>query len=111
MQDTAEVVGQPIRRVFSPFFMHARTPSPFDAQRSYRSVVEDPLYWLYLRWRLVCWHALDRLPAAGAHRIYLLYSFVTLLTLLVLTAMNIYAFFAQLLGFVVALVLAPLLTG
>lgn len=50
MQDSAEGFGQPIRRIFSPFFKRTREhPSPFDAQPRYFSRVEDPFwYWLYL---------------------------------------------------------------
>jgi hydrogenase-4 component B len=89
MQDTAEGFGQPIRRIFSPFFKRTREhPSPFDTHPRYRSVVEDPFwYWLYLPIaRLV--ERGTRLIAflqQGRIAIYLLYSFVTLLTLLVLT--------------------------
>lgn len=47
MQDTAEGFGQPIRRIFSPFFKRTREhPSPFDSQPRYLSIVEDPFwYW------------------------------------------------------------------
>jgi len=89
MQDTAEGFGQPIRRVFSPFFKRTREhPSPFDAQPRYRSIVEDPFwYWLYLPIARLVEHG-TRLIAflqQGRIAVYLLYSFVTLLTLLVLT--------------------------
>ncbi len=89
MQDTAEGFGQPIRRIFSPFFKRTREhPSPFDAKPRYLSIVEDPLwYWLYLPIaRLV--ERGTRLIAflqQGRIAVYLLYSFVTLLALLVLT--------------------------
>jgi len=89
MQDTAEGFGQPIRRVFSPFFKRTREhPSPFDAQPRYRSIVEDPFwYWVYLPIARLVEHG-TRLIAflqQGRIAVYLLYSFVTLLTLLVLT--------------------------
>jgi len=89
MQDTAEGFGQPIRRIFSPFFKRTREhPSPFDTQPRYRSVVEDPFwYWLYLPIATIVERG-TRLIAflqQGRIAIYLLYSFVTLLTLLVLT--------------------------
>ena len=89
MQDTAEGFGQPIRRVFSPFFKRTREhPSPFDAQPRYRSIVEDPFwYWAYLPIARLVEHG-TRLIAflqQGRIAVYLLYSFVTLLTLLVLT--------------------------
>ena len=89
MQDTAEGFGQPIRRIFSPFFRRTREhPSPFDAKPRYRSIVEDPIwYWLYLPIvRLV--ERGTRLVAflqQGRIAIYLLYSFATLLNLLILT--------------------------
>ncbi|HEX5464547.1 MAG TPA: hydrogenase 4 subunit B [Burkholderiales bacterium] len=86
MQDTAEGFGQPIRRIFEPFFrMQRELPSPFDTAPRYRVTVED---WF--------WHGLY-LPASVAVRkiangmgrlqqgriaIYLLYSFVTLIILL-----------------------------
>jgi hydrogenase-4 component B len=89
MQDTAEGFGQPIRRIFSPFFKRTREhPSPFDAQPRYRSLVEDPFwYWVYLPIAALAERG-TRLIAflqQGRIAIYLLYSFVTLLTLLVLT--------------------------
>ena len=89
MQDTAEGYGQPIRRIFSPFFKRTREhPSPFDTQPRYRSIVEDPFwYWLYLPIARIVEHG-TRLIAflqQGRIAIYLLYSFVTLLILLVMT--------------------------
>ncbi len=89
MQDTSEGYSQPIRRIFSPFFKRTRQhPSPFDAQPRYLSIVEDPFwYWLYLP---VAWiveqgtRVVDFLQR-GRIAIYLLYSFATLITLLVLT--------------------------
>jgi len=89
MQDTAEGYGQPIRRIFSPFFKRTREhPSPFDTQPRYRSIVEDPFwYWLYLPIAKIVEHG-TRLIAflqQGRIAIYLLYSFVTLLILLVIT--------------------------
>ena len=89
MQDTSEGYSQPIRRIFSPFFKRTRQhPSPFDTQPRYLSIVEDPLwYWLYLpvAWIVEqCTRVVDFLQR-GRIAIYLLYSFVTLITLLVLT--------------------------
>ena len=89
MQDSAEGFGQPIRRIFSPFFKRTREhPSPFDAQPRYFSRVEDPFwYWLYLPIAKIVEHG-TRLIAflqQGRIAIYLLYSFITLLTLLVVT--------------------------
>ncbi len=89
MQDSAEGFGQPIRRIFSPFFKRTREhPSPFDAQPRYFSRVEDLFwYWLYLPIAKIVEHG-TRLIAflqQGRIAIYLLYSFITLLTLLVVT--------------------------
>ena len=89
MQDSAEGFGQPIRRIFSPFFKRTREhPSPFDAKPRYFSRVEDPFwYWLYLPIARIVEHG-TRLIAflqQGRIAIYLLYSFITLLTLLVVT--------------------------
>ena len=89
MQDTAEGYGQPIRRIFSPFFKRtSEHPSPFDTEPRYRSIVEDPFwYWLYLPIAKIVEHG-TRLIAflqQGRIAIYLLYSFVTLLALLVMT--------------------------
>ncbi len=89
MQDTAEGYGQPIRRIFSPFFKRTRQhPSPFDAKPKYISIVEDPLwYWIYLPIAWVverCTRAVDFLQR-GRIAVYLTYSFLTLIILLVLT--------------------------
>jgi len=89
MQDTAEGFGQPIRRIFSSFMRRSHEhPSPFDAQPRYRSEVEDPFwYWIYLPIARLVEHG-TRLIAFLQHgriAIYLLYSFITLLALLVLT--------------------------
>lgn len=89
MQDTSEGYSQPIRRIFSPFFKRTRQhPSPFDAQPRYLSIVEDPLwYWLYLPIAWVverCTRVVDFLQH-GRIAVYLMYSFATLIILLVLT--------------------------
>ena len=89
MQDTAEGFGQPIRRIFSTFLRRTREhPTPFDLQPRYRSTVEDPIWhFLYLPIAALIERG-TRLIAflqQGRIAIYLLYSFVTLLTLLVLT--------------------------
>ncbi|MEO7009708.1 MAG: hydrogenase 4 subunit B [Caldimonas sp.] len=90
MQDTAEGFGQPIRQIFTPFFrMHRELPSPFDSRPRYRVVVEDPI-----------WHALYLPIAAAVTRVarvvgllqqgriavYLLYSFVTLIAMLLVVS-------------------------
>jgi len=86
MQDTAEGFGQPIKQIFEPFFrIRRRMPSAFDAQPSYSATSEDRLwYWLYLpvarlNERLAGWIGILQ---HGRIYIYLLYSFATLLALL-----------------------------
>jgi hypothetical protein len=86
MQDSAEGFGQPIRQIFEPFFrMQRHLPSPFDAQPSYQVQVEDPLwYWLYLPVvRLVeRVSKIVGLLQQGRIAVYLMYSFVTLIVVL-----------------------------
>jgi NADH:ubiquinone oxidoreductase subunit 5 (subunit L)/multisubunit Na+/H+ antiporter MnhA subunit len=87
MQDTAEGFGQPIRHMFGAFFrMERDLPSPTDPSPRYRVHIEDHF-----------WHAVYKPIAAGVQRladavsflqggrlaIYLLFSFLTLLGLLV----------------------------
>lgn len=89
MQDTAEGFGQPIRRIFSSFMRrHREHPSPFDRHPQYRGSIEDP-FWrgLYLPiFRLAeRGTQLVAFLQQGRIAIYLLYSFVTLLALLVWT--------------------------
>ena len=89
MQDTAEGFGQPIRQIFEPFFrMRRELPTPFDASPRYRVSVEDPMWaWIYLRIAAVT-ERVSRfvgLLQRGRISIYLLYSFLTLVTLLFLT--------------------------
>ncbi|HUY82464.1 MAG TPA: hydrogenase 4 subunit B [Acidobacteriaceae bacterium] len=87
MQDTAEGFGQPLRHIFAfAFDMERELPSPADAAPHYRIHVEDRL------WRMVYLpivRAVQRLSDAigvlqgGRLAVYLLYSFLTLLALLV----------------------------
>ena len=88
MQDTAEGFGQPIRQIFEPFFrMQRELPSPFDREPRYRVVVGDHFWhWLYLPVadlveRLSRW--IGRLQQ-GRIAAYLLYSFLTLVGVLIL---------------------------
>ena len=88
MQDTAEGFGQPIRLVFEPFFRIERhLPSAFDAQPSYRLVVTDHFWhWLYVPIARIA-EAASRIVGLlqqGRITTYLLYSFITLLVMLVL---------------------------
>jgi formate hydrogenlyase subunit 3/multisubunit Na+/H+ antiporter MnhD subunit len=87
MQDTAEGFGQPIRHMFGAFFrMERDLPSPTDSAPRYRVHIEDRL------WRAIYLpiaRGVERLADAisilqgGRLAIYLLYSFLTLLGLLV----------------------------
>ncbi len=85
-QDTAEGFSQPIRRIFEPLFrMHRHFPTIRDEKPYYSVKVEDHLWhWLYLPLaRLVS--AISHLVAriqGGRIAVYLLYSFVTLIFLL-----------------------------
>jgi hydrogenase-4 component B len=85
-QDTAEGFGQPIRRIFEPVFrMDRHFPTIRDEKPYYSVKVEDHFwYWLYLPLaRLV--DAVSRLVGrlqGGRIAIYLLYSFLTLIILL-----------------------------
>src|SRR5580765_7125962 len=88
MQDTAEGFGQPIRQIFEPFFrMQRELPSPFDREPRYRVVVGDHFWhWRYLPVadlveRLSRW--IGRLQQ-GRIAVYLLYSFLTLVGVLIL---------------------------
>ncbi len=88
MQDTAEGFGQPIRQIFEPFFrMRRELPSPFDERPRYRVTAEDPFwYWLYLP-IAVAVGRLSRLVGLlqqGRIAVYLLYSFVTLIVMLLM---------------------------
>jgi hydrogenase-4 component B len=85
-QDTAEGFSQPIRRIFEPMFrMERHFPNIRDEQPYYSVKVEDHFWhWLYLPVaRLV-----ERLSGlivsvqGGRIAIYLLYSFITLIVLL-----------------------------
>jgi formate hydrogenlyase subunit 3/multisubunit Na+/H+ antiporter MnhD subunit len=88
MQDSAEGFGQPIRRIFQPFFDIDRDlPAPSDARPRYRIVVRDRF------WRAVyepLGSAVQRIADGfawiqqGRIASYLLYSFVTLIALLAL---------------------------
>jgi len=86
MQDTAEGFGQPIRQIFEPFFvMQRELPTPFDEQPRYRVVVEDHFWrWVYVPiMELSAYLArLASLMQQGRISVYLMYSFVTLVTTL-----------------------------
>ncbi len=85
-QDTAEGFSQPIRRIFEPMFrMERHFPTARDSQPYYSVKVEDHLWhWLYLplaRLMNAISVLMTRLQG-GRIAIYLLYSFLTLIVLL-----------------------------
>ncbi len=86
MQDSAEGFGQPIRQIFEVFFRITRSlPTPFDKAPRYQVQAEDHLwYWLYRPMikaaEFLTW--LVGFLQQGRISIYLLYSFLTLLALL-----------------------------
>jgi hydrogenase-4 component B len=87
MQDTAEGFGQPIRHVFGTFFkMERDLPSPFDSTPHYRVHIQDRL-WLaiYLPIARGTQRLADSISVlqGGRLAVYLLYSFLTLIGLLV----------------------------
>lgn len=86
MQDTAEGFGQPIREIFGAFLrMRRELPTAFDKAPRYQVTVEDPF------WGLV-YHPIARVTERvartvgmlqqGRIAVYLLYSFLTLLVML-----------------------------
>jgi hydrogenase-4 component B len=87
MQDTAEGFGQPIRHMFGIFFrMEREMPLPTDSAPRYRIYLEDRLWrGIYLPIARVVQGLADAISIlqGGRLSIYLLYSFLTLLALLV----------------------------
>jgi len=92
MQDTAEGFGQPIREIFAPFFhMEKELPGPFDNKPRYRVTVSDHFwYWLYLPIAAIVERIarLIGLLQQGRISIYLLYSFLTLIAVLVVVTLR-----------------------
>jgi hydrogenase-4 component B len=88
MQDTAEGFGQPIRHIFGTFFAISRElPSPFDRHPRYWATAADRIWkGLYLPLGALIQRIADAFAWLQQGRIatYLLYSFVTLVTLLAL---------------------------
>ena len=86
MQDTAEGFGQPIRHVFGPFFRMERTlPSAFDKKPVYKIKIEDPLWaWFYRPIAAITEFVSSIVGLIQQRRIavYLLYTFLTLMFLL-----------------------------
>ncbi|MBS0311892.1 MAG: hydrogenase 4 subunit B, partial [Proteobacteria bacterium] len=89
MQDSAEGFGQPIRQIFEVFMRVEReTPDPFDRHPHYRGDSRDKL-WLLIYQPIADLTAWLSMQAArlqhGRIQWYLIYSFVTLIFLLVFT--------------------------
>jgi hydrogenase-4 component B len=86
IQDTAEGFGQPIRQIFEPLFrMERELPTPFDASPRYRVTIGDHFWhWIYLPIAA----GVERLSRGigllqqGRIAVYLLYSFLTLIAVL-----------------------------
>jgi hypothetical protein len=89
MQDTAEGFGQPIRQIFEPFYRQERElPTPFDRAPRYRVTIEDPFWrWVYvaIARAVEAVSGVVGLLQRGRISIYLLYSFLTLVSLLFFT--------------------------
>ena len=87
MQDTADAFGQPIRHIFGPVYLMKRhLPGADDPHPKYSVKVEDRhWYWLYLPVARLAEYASAKvaLLQRGRISIYLLYSFLTLIALLV----------------------------
>jgi hypothetical protein len=87
MQDTADAFGQPIRHVFGPLYlMNRHLPGADDATPKFTLKIEDRhWYWLYLPVARLVEFVSSRigLLQQGRISIYLLYSFITLIALLV----------------------------
>jgi formate hydrogenlyase subunit 3/multisubunit Na+/H+ antiporter MnhD subunit len=89
MQDSAEGFGQPIRQIFEVFMRVEReTPDPFDRHPKYHGASHDKLWFILYEpiARLAGWLSAQagRLQH-GRIQWYLIYSFVTLIFLLVFT--------------------------
>lgn len=87
MQDTAEGFGQPIRRIFEPFFkIESELPTAFDAHPKYHGRSDDKLWFMlylpitYLIGKLSLWVSVLQ---HGRIHLYLAYTFVTLVVLLI----------------------------
>ncbi len=88
MQDSAEGFGQPIKQIFEPFFKIERShPTPLDVRPVYFSRIEDRFwYWLYVPAIKLAdaGSSFIGLLHQGRIHVYLIYSFATLLVLLLL---------------------------
>ncbi len=86
-QDTADAFGQPIRHVFGPLYLMQRhMPAADDAAPKFSLKIEDRhWYWLYLPVARLAEYVSSKIALLqqGRISIYLLYSFLTLIALLV----------------------------
>ena len=86
MQDTAEGFGQPIRRIFGPFFrIRRQVPTPFDVEPHYALALSDRWWeWIYAPVARAVKASANRIGVLqqGSIALYLLYSFATLVALL-----------------------------
>lgn len=87
MEDTADGFGQPIRHIFAPVYrIHREIPRPDDPHPVFRQEVEDRHWaWMYLpvaRFTEFLSGHVGKLQQ-GRISVYLLYSFITLIALLV----------------------------
>jgi NADH:ubiquinone oxidoreductase subunit 5 (subunit L)/multisubunit Na+/H+ antiporter MnhA subunit len=87
MQDTADAFGQPIRWIFAPIYrIESRMPAPDDREPRYALKIEDR-FWrgLYLPIARAAEFVSERVGMLqmGKISVYLLYSFITLIALLV----------------------------
>jgi NADH:ubiquinone oxidoreductase subunit 5 (subunit L)/multisubunit Na+/H+ antiporter MnhA subunit len=86
-QDTADAFGQPIRHVFGPLYLMKRhMPGPDDLAPRFSLKIEDRhWYWLYLPVARLTEFVSSKIALLqqGRISIYLLYSFLTLIALLV----------------------------
>jgi len=87
MEDTADGFGQPIRQIFAPVFLiHREIPRPDDPQPVFKQEVEDRHWsWMYLPIARLAEFLSGHVGKLQQGRIsvYLLYSFLTLIALLV----------------------------
>ena len=87
MQDSAEGFGQPIRHLFGPIFKIEReVPQPSDLAPNYRIQIDDRIWLaLYLPLQRGLQRVTERIAVlqGGRLAVYLLYSFLTLIFLLV----------------------------
>lgn len=92
IQDTAEGFSQPIRQIFEIFFrMKRELPTAYDKAPRYRVTIEDPFWSLMYRPIAALTERAARLAGSlqqGRIAAYLLYSFLTLIAMLLVVVVN-----------------------